>query len=106
MEGAFCMSGTKMICPSCGLEMIGGRYCPECRAELKAKDTLVPSEDFEDRIATKAAEKTIEYFKKMKAEDKNNEATAAAAAAAAAEQASQEARQETRERKKGFFGRD
>ena len=51
----------KMRCPSCGFEMIGGKYCPQCRAELVDVNTVRPAPEWEDqmveRISSRVAEK-------------------------------------------------
>ena len=43
-------------CPSCGKEMIAGKYCAECGAELvPGTETMRPNEKFVDELAEKVA---------------------------------------------------
>jgi hypothetical protein len=53
MEG-FCMAEIK--CPSCGADLIGGKYCSACGASLQpGEPTMRPDAGFIDELAEKIA---------------------------------------------------
>jgi hypothetical protein len=54
----------EMICPSCGFKMIGGKYCPECRAELVAEETMKPVQaGFSEELVEKTAQRTLQLLR-------------------------------------------
>lgn len=52
----------KRKCPSCGYEMLGGKYCPQCRAELVDTETVKPSDAWLNELVEKTAKRTAELL--------------------------------------------
>lgn len=69
------MAGEKKqrVCPSCGTKMLGGKYCPECRAELVDEDTVGPSEKWMSEMVERTAKRTAEILKQEMEETPNAE---------------------------------
>lgn len=51
-------------CPSCGFRMLGGKFCPECGAELVDEQTMRPSDSYTDELVERTAARTVELLRK------------------------------------------
>ncbi len=53
----------KRKCPSCGNEAMGGKFCPECGAELINEQTARPNEEWMDELADNLCKRIADIIK-------------------------------------------
>jgi hypothetical protein len=53
-----------MKCPNCDKEMLGGKYCSECRAELlpDGSGNVAPNEGWTESLVERTANRTVEVL--------------------------------------------
>jgi uncharacterized Zn finger protein (UPF0148 family) len=98
----------KKKCPSCGRELLDGKYCPDCGAELVDENTMEPSSRFMDELTERVATRTADIIEKRRQErvEKKQQASGNENTDANGKTGPGTADQSGGAKKKSFFGRE